>query len=81
MIIHDHASFRAAKIFDIPMRPMHEDQNNDIVLSVKRPATPVMVIIPLNFACSTLPTHRNRQVKVALTAVIDHRALKIFQCL
>ena len=26
----------------------------------RRPATPVMVIIPLNFARCTLPTHRNR---------------------
>ena len=28
MIILDYASFGAATIFDIPMRPMHEDQKH-----------------------------------------------------
>ena len=28
MIIHDHASFRAATIFDILMHPMHEEQKH-----------------------------------------------------
>ena len=33
---------------------------------LKKAATLVMVIIPLNFARCTLPTHRNRQVKSSL---------------
>ena len=48
-------------IFDIPMRPLREDQKHRHRFTRKRkPATPVTVIIPLNFARCTLPTHRNR---------------------
>ena len=48
-------------IFDIPMRPLREDQKHrDRFTHQRRPATPVMVIIPLNFARCTLPTHGNR---------------------
>ena len=48
-------------IFDIPMRPLREDQKHRRRFTRwRRPATPVMVIIPLNFARCTLPTHRNR---------------------
>ena len=48
-------------IFDIPMRPLSEDQiHRRRFTRERRPATPVMVIIPLNFARCTLPTHRNR---------------------
>ena len=45
-------------IFDIPMRPVHEDQRNRRRFSrQRRPATPVLEINPLNFARFTLPTH------------------------
>ena len=48
-------------IFDIPMRPMCEDQIHRRRFTRQRwSATPVMVIIPLNFARCTLPTHINR---------------------
>ena len=48
-------------IFDIPMRPLREDQKHrDRFTRKRRPATPVMVIFPLNFARCTLPTRRNR---------------------
>ena len=48
-------------IFDIPMRPLREDQIHRRRFTRERsPATPVMVIIPLNFARCTLPTHRDR---------------------
>ena len=54
-------------IFDIPMRPVREDQRHRRRFTRYRmPATPVMVIIPLNFAPCTLPTHRNREVKSRL---------------
>ena len=50
--------------------PCVKIKNTDVVLPVKGGphATPVMVIIPLNFARCTLPTHRNRQVKCSLMA-------------
>ena len=58
-------------IFDIPMRPVCEDQRPDDVLPVKEdPATPVMEIIPLYFARCTLPMHRNQQVKSSLLSTI-----------
>ena len=48
-------------IFDIPMRPVREDQKHRRRFTrQRRPATPVMVIIPLNFARCTLRMHRNR---------------------
>ena len=47
-------------IFDIPMGPMNEDQKH------RHSFTRVMVIIPLNFAGCTQPTHRNRQMKSSL---------------
>ena len=48
-------------IFDIPMRPLREDQKHRHRFTRKRrPATLVMVIIPLNSARCSLPTHRNR---------------------
>ena len=48
-------------IFDIPMRPLREDQKHrNRFTRYKRTATPVKVIILLNFARCTLPTHRNR---------------------
>ena len=47
--------------FDIPMRPLRDDQKDRHRFSpLKKCATPVMVIIPLNFARCTLPTHANR---------------------
>ena len=53
-------------IFEIPIRPMREDQRHRRRSTRFRAATPVMIIIPLNFARCTLLTHRNRQVKSAL---------------
>ena len=51
-------------VFDIPMRLVYDDQRHRRRFTRQRqPATPVMVIIPLNFASCTLPTHRNCQVK------------------
>ena len=48
-------------IFDIPMRLVGEDQRDRRRFTGWRlPAIPVMVIIPLNFARFTLPTHGNR---------------------
>ena len=53
--------------FDIPMRPLREDQKHRHRFTrQRRLATPVTVIIPLNFARCTLHTHRNRQVKSSL---------------
>ena len=61
-------------IFDIPMRLVREDQRNRRRFTVwRRPAIPVMVIIPLNFARCTLPTHGNRQVKSSLHLTISMR--------
>ena len=45
-------------IFDIPMRPVREDQRHRRSLPIKDDL-PVMVIIPLNFSRCTLPTHGN----------------------
>ena len=56
-------------IFDIPMLPLREDQKyRHRFTSQRRPATAVMVIIPLNFSRCTLimTTHKNRQVKSSL---------------
>ena len=64
-------------IFDIPCVKI---KDTDDVLSIKRrPATPVMVIIPLNFARCTLPTHRNREVKSRLKQqdAVDGQAIEI----
>ena len=48
-------------IFDIPMRPLREDQKQRHRFTrQRRTATPVMVIIPLNFARCTLPKQRDR---------------------
>ena len=57
-------------IFDIPMRPVCEDQR------YRRPAIPLMVIIPLNFACCTLPTHGNRKVKSSLKVKMNRQSHK-----
>ena len=47
--------------FDIPMRPVREDQIHRRRLTrERRSATPMMVIIHLNFARCTRPTHKNR---------------------
>ena len=57
-------SFRATShstIFDIPMRQVREDQRHRRRFTrQKQPACPVLVIIPLNFACCMLPMHGNR---------------------
>ena len=58
------SSLLLTRIFDIPMRPLCQDQKTDIVL--RRPANPMMVIIHLDFARCTLLTHRNQSMKVAL---------------
>ena len=59
-------------IFDIPMRHVREDQRHRRRFTRKgRPAIPVMVIIPLNFARCTLITHGNRQVKSSLNRSND----------
>ena len=48
-------------IFDIPMRPVREDQRHRRRFARKRrPAIPVVIIIPFNFAPFTLPTRKNR---------------------
>ena len=48
-------------IFDISMSPLPEDQKlRHRFTCQRRPASPVMVIIPLNFDRCTLPMHRNR---------------------
>ena len=48
-------------IFDIPMRLVCEDQRHRRNFTrVRLSPIPVMVIIPLNFARFTLPTHGNR---------------------
>ena len=54
-------------IFDIAMPPVREDQRHRRRFTrYRRPAIPVVIIIPFNFARCTLPTHRNRQVKSSL---------------
>ena len=54
-------------IFDIPMRPVREHQRHRRRFTrYRRPATPMIVTIPLNFARCMLPMHRNRQVKSSL---------------
>ena len=64
MAVALHACFVKATshstIFDIPMRPLLEDKKPTSFYPLKKGATPVMVIIPFNFARCTLPTHRNR---------------------
>ena len=61
--LRDDLSLKATShstIFDIPMHPLREDQKHRHRFTrLRRPATPVMVIIPLNIARCTLPTHRN----------------------
>ena len=61
-------------IFDIPMRPLREDERHRRRFTrQKSSATPVMVVILLNFARCTLPTHRNREVKSSL----KHRSVSV----
>ena len=54
-------------IFDIPMRPVREDQRHRWRFT--RYVTSVMVIIPLNFASCMLPTHKNSKMKSSLEVI------------
>ena len=61
VVIRELKATSHSTILDIPMRPLREDQKHRHRFTrSRRLATPVMVIIPLNFARCTLSTHRNR---------------------
>ena len=54
-------------IFDIPMHPVREDQRHRRRFTRERhPVISVMVIIPLNVALCTLPSHGNHSVRSSL---------------